>query len=133
MYTKTKLIWFLIDTAAEQGIVKMMFLEIGWTFFLNWLNFLDVLAGNFFGTWQHWWLTGQREILSLSSSFLHIEVRHNINEAWRGTLPLEKGIFFLQKHQHLGYMTPKFLLLFPDKYNALLLFHFYTKIYETLQ
>ena len=23
------------------------------TFFSNWPNFLDVLAGNFFGTWQH--------------------------------------------------------------------------------
>jgi hypothetical protein len=22
-------------------------------FFLNWPNFLDVLAGNFFGNWQH--------------------------------------------------------------------------------
>jgi hypothetical protein len=33
----------------------------------------------------------------------------------------------------LGYMTTKFLLLHLGKYNALLLFHFYTKIYKTLQ
>jgi hypothetical protein len=32
MYTKTKLNLILIDTAAEQGIVKLMFLEIGRTF-----------------------------------------------------------------------------------------------------
>ncbi len=33
MYSKTKLNFlYLIDTAAEQGIVKLMFLEIGPTF-----------------------------------------------------------------------------------------------------
>ncbi len=48
MYTKTKLnLIFNI-----QGIEIDVFGNLP-SFFLNWPNFLDVLAGNFFGTWQH--------------------------------------------------------------------------------
>jgi hypothetical protein len=77
-----------------------------------------------------------RETLSLSLSHFYIL------KSGYTLLNLEEALFHWERHfpftktqaecTYLSYMATKFLLLFLEKCNALLLFHFYTKIYEIL-
>jgi hypothetical protein len=55
-FQKSSLFLAVITTYnVHQDKIKFVFGNLP-SFFLNWPNFLDVLAGNFFGTWQHWCL-----------------------------------------------------------------------------
>ena len=61
MYTKTKLnLIFNRHCSWTRHCEIDVFGNLP-SFFSNWPNFLDVLAGNFFGTWQHWACTTHRD------------------------------------------------------------------------
>ena len=61
MYTKTKLNLIFNRHCSWTRHCEMDVFGNWPGFFLNWPNFLDVLAGNFFGTWQHWACTTHRD------------------------------------------------------------------------
>ena len=50
--------WLILPKTGRKGAAENV--QNKFLIFSCWPNFLDVLAGNFFGTWQHWKQGGQQ-------------------------------------------------------------------------